>query len=348
MKKFWRQLSEYVDVQLLTTSAIAAVILLLTAATAFGQAVVKVDGSSTVFPITEAIAEEFQAAQKGKVRVTVGISGTGGGFKKFCRGETDIQDASRPIQTSEMEDCKKMGIKYFELPIAFDAIAIVVNPKNDWVKEITVDQLKKMWEPDAKGKIMKWSQIDPKWPDQPIKLFGPGSDSGTFDYFTEAIVGKAKMSRGDYTASEDDNIIVQGVATDKLALGYFGVAYATENQKKLKIVPVVGGSKSPKKDAAILPTKETVESGSYFPLARPIFIYVSESAYKKPEVAEFTKFYLKNSQKLVPEVKYIALPAKAYQMGEEHLTKGKLGTKFGGHSEVGMKIEELMKKEGTL
>jgi len=347
MSRMFRHLSKYFDINLLTTSVIAAVLLLLTA-NAFAQNTVKVDGSSTVFPVTEAVAEEFQSTQKGKVRVTVGISGTGGGFKKFCRGETDVQNASRPIQTSEMEDCKKNNIKYYELPVAFDAIALVVNPKNTWLKEITVDELKKIWEPAAQGKITKWNQVNPKWPDQPLRLFGPGSDSGTFDYFTEAVVGKSKMSRGDYTASEDDNIIVQGVSKDKNALGYFGLAYAEENKSKLKVVPVIGGDKSPKKGAAVLPNKQTVESGDYFPLARPIFIYVNEASYKKPEVADFTKFYLKNASSLVPSVKYIALPPKAYTLGQEHLDKGKMGTKFGGHSEVGMKIEELMKKEGTL
>jgi len=347
MSRTFRQLSRYVDLHLLMTSLIAATLLLLTAS-AFAQSLIKVDGSSTVFPITEAVAEEFQTAQKGKVQVTVGISGTGGGFKKFCRGETDVQNASRPIQTSEMEDCKKAGIKFFELPVAFDAIAIVVHPKNDWLKEITAAELKKMWEPAAQGKITKWSEINSKWPDQPIKLFGPGSDSGTFDYFTEAIVGKSKQSRGDYTASEDDNMIVQGIANDKYAIGYFGLAYADANKSKLKVVSVIGGDKAPKKNVAVLPTKETVENGSYFPLARPIFIYVNEASYKRAEVADFAKFYLQNARTLVPQVKYIALPVKAYDLGVEHLTKGKLGTKFGGHSEVGMKIEELMKKEGTL
>ena len=224
----------------------------------------------------------------------------------------------------------------------------MVNPKHDWIKDITVDDLKKMWEPAAQGKITKWSDINPKWPAQPLKLFGPGSDSGTFDYFTEAIVGKAKQSRGDYTASEDDNVIVQGISNDKYALGYFGLSYAEANKSKLKLAGLIGGDKAPKKNVAVLPSKETVENGSYFPLARPIFIYVNEASYKRAEVADFAKFYLQNATKLVPEVKYIALPAKAYEMGVEHLTKGKLGTKFGGHSEVGMKIEELMKKEGTL
>lgn len=306
--------------------------------------IVKIDGSSTVFPITEAVAEEFQASQRGKVKVTVGISGTGGGFKKFCRGETDVQNASRPIQAKEMEDCKKAGIKFFELPIAYDAMAIIVNPKNDWLTSITVSELNKIWSPEAQGKITKWNQVNPKWPDQPLKLYGAGSDSGTFDYFTEAIVGKSKSSRGDYTASEDDNTLVQGVSGDKSALGYIPLAYYEENKSKLKLIAVDGGPKSPSKKP-VLPSKETVESGTYFPLSRPIFIYVSEAAYKKTEVADFVHFYLKDAAALVPQVKYIALPASAYESAREVLKKGKVGTMFGGHSEIGLKIEELMKKE---
>ncbi|NUN06448.1 MAG: PstS family phosphate ABC transporter substrate-binding protein, partial [Bdellovibrio sp.] len=218
--------------------------------------VIKVDGSSTVFPITEAMAEEFQAAQRGKVRVTVGISGTGGGFKKFCRGEIDIQDASRPIQTSEMEACKKAGVKFLEIPIAYDATAVVVSAKNTWLKAITVEELKKMWEPGAQGKIVNWSDVNPAWPKNALKLYGAGSDSGTFDYFTEAIVGKAKSSRGDYTASEDDNTLVTGVAGDQYALGYVPLAYYEENKKKLKVLAIVGGDKAPKKQEAVLPSKD--------------------------------------------------------------------------------------------
>ena len=310
--------------------------------------VIKIDGSSTVFPITEAMAEEFQTSKKGKVRVTVGISGTGGGFKKFCRGETDIQDASRPIQTSELEACRKAGIKFHEVPIAYDATAVVVNPKNTWVKSITVEELKKMWAPEAQGKVRKWSDVNPAWPKENFKLYGAGSDSGTFDYFTEAVVGKAKSSRGDYTASEDDNTLVTGVSNDKNALGYVPLAYYEENKAKLKVVGIVGGDKAPKKNEAVLPSRETVEAGSYFPLSRPIFIYVSEASMKKAEVKEFVEFYLKNSATIVPQVKYVALPPKAYEMAQDHVKKNKLGTVFGGHSEVGIKIEDLLKKEGTL
>ncbi len=309
--------------------------------------VIKIDGSSTVFPITEAVAEEFQKEQKGKVKVTVGISGTGGGFKKFCRGETDVQNASRPIQTSEMESCKTAGIKYYEIPVGFDAMAIVVNTKNDWIKEISVADLKKMWSPEAQGKITKWNQVNPAWPNEPLKLYGAGSDSGTFDYFTEAVVGKSKASRGDYTASEDDNTLVMGVANDKFALGYIPFSYTEENKSKLKVIGVIGGDKAPIK-TAVLPSKDTVEKGTYFPLSRPLFIYVSDASYKRAEIAEFTHFYIKNSAKLVPQVKYVALPAKAYDMAAENVKKGKLGTVFKGHSEVGLKIEDLLKKEKSL
>jgi phosphate transport system substrate-binding protein len=255
--------------------------------------VVKIDGSSTVYPITEAVAEEFQKAEKNAIKVTVGISGTGGGFKKFCRGEIDISDASRPILKKEMEACAAAGIKYFELPVAFDALTVVINPKNTFIKQLTVEELKKMWEPAAQGKITRWNQVNPAWPDQPLKLFGAGADSGTFDYFTEAVVGKAKSSRGDYTASEDDNVLVQGVTQDVNALGYFGYAYYAENTAKLKAVPVVNP-----KGKAVLPSMDNVLSGAYEPLSRPIFIYVSEKAYQRAEVKKFVEFYMKHGAKL--------------------------------------------------
>lgn len=310
--------------------------------------VIKIDGSSTVFPITEAMAEEFQSAQRGKIRVTVGISGTGGGFKKFCRGETDVQNASRPIQTTELEACRKAGIKFMEIPVAYDATVVVVNPKNTWLASITVADLKKMWEPGAQGKIMKWSDVNPAWPKENIKLYGAGSDSGTFDYFTEAIVGKSKSSRGDYTASEDDNTLVMGVSKDMYALGYVPLAYYEENKNKLKVVGIIGGDKAPKKTEAVLPSRETVESGVYFPLSRPIFIYVSEAGMKKTEMKDFVNFYMGQASSIVPQVKYVPLPSKAYDMAKEHIKANKLGTVFGGHSEVGLKIDQLMKREGSL
>lgn len=305
------------------------------------DAVVKIDGSSTVYPITEAVAEDFQIAKKGKIRVTVGISGTGGGFKKFCRGEIDIANASRPILKKEMDDCKAAGVQYVEMPVAFDALTVVVNPKNDWTKTISVAELKKIWEPAAQGKIMRWNQVNPAWPDEPMKLYGAGADSGTFDYFTEAIVGKAKSSRGDFTASEDDNVLVQGVASDKNALGFFGYAYYIENQKKVKAAAVDGGK------GGVLPSAKTVEDGSYQPLSRPIFIYVNVKTAEKPEVKELVEFYMNNAVTLVREVKFFPLPAQAYTTNLEHLSKKKIGTVFGGQSEVGLKIEELLKREAS-
>jgi phosphate transport system substrate-binding protein len=303
------------------------------------EKMIKIDGSSTVYPITEAVAEEYQKAKKGAIRVTVGISGTGGGFKRFCRGETDISDASRPIKDSEIKACKEQGIEFIELPVAYDGLAVVLNPKNTWVKSVTVADLKKIWEPEAKGKVTKWNQVRPEWPDAPLKLFGPGADSGTFEYFTEAIVGKAKASRGDFTASEDDNVLVQGVAGDKNAIGYFGLAYYEENKDKLKVAPVDGG-KGP-----VLPSLQTVENGTYEPLSRPLFIYISMKSATKPEVKEFVDYYLKNAQKLVKQAKYIPLPAKAYTLAHERFSKMKKGSMFTGKGHVGVKIEELMKIE---
>ena len=311
---------------------------------AFAAETIKIDGSSTVFPVSEAVAEEFQTAHKGKIKVTVGISGTGGGFKKFCRGETDVQNASRPILKEEMEACKKAGISYFELPVAFDAMVVVVNPKNDWVKEITVGELKQIWEPAAQGKITKWNQVRKEWPDATFKLFGAGSDSGTFDYFTEAIVFKAKSSRGDYTASEDDNTLVQGVATDKNALGYLPFAYYEANKSKLKVLAVVGGPKAPKKEG-VFPSAATVEDGTYYPLSRPLFIYISAKSYQRKEVKDFTTFTLDNVGSLANEVKYVSLPKEAYDIAKQHIQKNKLGTVFGGIPEVGIEIRELLKRE---
>ena len=306
--------------------------------------IVKVDGSSTVYPVTEAVAEDFQKAHKNAIKVTVGISGTGGGFKKFCRGETDISNASRPILSKEMEACRENGVQYIELPVAFDALTVVANPKNKFLKDISVEQLKMIWEPAAQGKITHWNQVNPAWPNAPIKLFGAGSDSGTFDYFTEAVVGKAKSSRGDYTASEDDNVLVQGVARDVNALGYFGYAYYAENMAKLKALPIVAKAGQ----AAVLPAEKTVLDGSYQPLSRPIFIYVNLQSLDKPEVKAFVEFYMKEGPKLTKEVKYVPLPAKAYTVNLEHLAKKKVGTVFGGHPEVGITIEALQKREAKM
>jgi phosphate transport system substrate-binding protein len=304
---------------------------------------VKIDGSSTVFPVTEAVAEDFQKAKKGAVKVTVGISGTGGGFKKFCRGETDISNASRPILKAEMAECAKAGIDYYELPVAFDALTVVINPKNSFVKQLTLAEMKRMWEPAAQGRVTRWNQVNPAWPDAPMKLFGPGADSGTFDYFTEAVVGKSKSSRGDFTASEDDNVLVQGVSRDVNGLGYFGYAYYIENKDKLKAVPIVN-----EKGQAVEPSIETVLKGTYTPLARPIFIYVNAKSLARPEVKEFVEYYMQNGAALATEVKYVPLPDSAYKTALQHVQKGKKGTVFGGTAEVGVTIDELLNREAKL
>ena len=304
------------------------------------QILVKVDGSSTVFPVTEAVAEEFQKSKKNAIKVTVGISGTGGGFKKFCRGETDVSNASRPILKGEMADCTKAGIEYIELPVAFDALTVVVNPKNNFIKQLTVAELKKMWEPAAQGKVMTWNQVNPAWPNQPLKLFGAGADSGTFDYFTEAINGKSKASRGDFTASEDDNVLVQGVSRDVNALGFFGFAYYAENKDKLKSVPIVEKEGKP----AVEPSEKSVIDGTYQPLARPIFIYVNAKSMAKPEVKEFVHYYLSHGAKLSKEVKYVPLPERIYKAGLDRLNKMQKGTVFAGHADVGVKIDDLFSR----
>jgi phosphate transport system substrate-binding protein len=330
--------------QLKLYAAVAAVLGGMAAMAVAVADVVKIDGSSTVFPVTEAVAEEFQKAHKGKYKVTVGISGTGGGFKKFCRGETDISDASRPILKKEMGDCKAAGVEYIELPVAFDALTVMVNPKNAFIKSMTVAELKKVWEPAAQGKIMKWNQVNPAWPDQPLKLFGAGADSGTFDYFTEAIVGKAKSSRGDFTASEDDNVLVQGISRDANALGFFGYAYYAENTDKLKAVPIVDKPGGP----AVAPSEKTVLDGSYQPLSRPIFIYINAKALAKPEVKLFSEYYMQHGAKLAKEVKYVPLPDRAYKAGMQRIATMKKGTAFGGIAEVGVKIDDLLAREPRL
>jgi len=324
-------------IQALSISTLVAATFTAPTSALAAEKIIKIDGSSTVYPITEAVAEEFQIQKKTKV--TVGISGTGGGFKKFCRGETDIQNASRPILQKEIDICKEAGIQFIELPIAYDGLTVVVNKSNGFVKSLSVEELKKMWEPAAQGKVKTWNQINPAFPATPLKLFGAGSDSGTFDYFTEAIVGKAKSSRGDYTASEDDNVVVQGVAGDKGSLGYFGFAYFEENQDKLKAVPIVAKKGAP----AVMPSFESVKNGTYQPLARPIFIYVNATAAAfKPEVKAFIDFYLANAPTLVKEVKYIPLPANEYAAVTKHWKALKPGTGFDGVPEVGVKIEELL------
>ncbi len=267
---------------------------------------VQIDGSSTVFPITEAVGEEFQKLHGG-VRVTVGISGTGGGFKKFCAGETDISDASRLIKGSEKEACAKDGVEWVELKVAYDGLSVGVNPQNTFASCITVQELKRIWEPGST--VQKWSDVRPQWPGERIKLFGPGTDSGTFDYFTEAVVGKEDASRADYTASEDDNVLVQGISGERYALGYFGYAYYVENQDKLKLVAVDGGK------GCILPSERTINDGTYSPLSRPIFIYANKKSLQRPEVREFARYYLTEGTEFISQVGYIKMPEAIYQEG---------------------------------
>lgn len=303
---------------------------------------IKIDGSSTVFPITEAVAEEFQKEKKGQVKATVGISGTGGGFKKFVRGEIDISNASRPILKEEMDQARANGIEYIELPIAFDALTVVVNTQNNWVTSMTVEELKKIWEPGAQGKITHWNQVRPEWPNEKIALFGAGADSGTFDYFTEAIVGKAKSSRGDYTASEDDNVLVQGVEGNKFALGYLPYAYFAPHSNRMKALGIEWEKNKVK--GAIMPSPENVLAGTYNPLSRPLFIYIARKSLDKPAVKEFADFYLKNVGALSKEVKYLPLPDSAYQMATERLRTMQTGTGFAGVPEVGLPVEEILKR----
>ncbi len=267
---------------------------------------VQIDGSSTVFPVSEAIAEEFQIAHP-DVRVTVGISGTGGGFKRFCAGEIDIADASRPMKESEAARCAENGIEFVELPVAWDGLSVMVNPANDFVECLTVDELRRIWEPGST--VRTWRDVRPEWPAEEIALYGPGTDSGTFDYFTETVVGEPGASRPDYQASEDDNVLVQGIAGDRYALGYFGYAYYAENADRLKLVAIDGGA------GCVWPSEETIADGTYTPLSRPLYIYVSRRALERPEVAAFVDFYLQHAPELVPPTGYLPLSAEEYAEG---------------------------------
>jgi len=296
---------------------------------------INIDGSSSVYPITEAVAEEYRVDHS-DIRITVGVSGTGGGFKKFARGETDISNASRPISAKEAAACKANNIDFIEIPVAYDGLAVVVSPTNDFVDYLTVAELKRIWEPGAQNKIMSWKQVRESFPDVPLRLYGAGTSSGTYDYFTEAIVGKAKSSRGDYTASEDDNVLVQGVSSDKGALGYFGLAYYLENKNKLKLVGVDNGS------GPIFPSDSTVKTGVYAPLSRPEFIYVNAASAKNEVVKQFIKFYIDNAPQLVQEVGYVPLPKSVYQAAYNRMLQNKQGTMFGNTSTVGADLEKLM------
>ncbi len=306
---------------------------------------IRIDGSSTVYPITEAMAEEFQIEHGGEYRVTVGISGSGGGFKKFCRGETHISNASRPIKESEREACREAGIEFIELPVALDALAIVINPQNDWVDHLTVEELRTIWEPGAQGKVTSWNQVREGFPDRPLTLYGPGVDSGTYDYFTEAVVGEEGASRGDFTASEDDNVLVQGVASDPNALGFFGFAYFEENQNRLKAVPIAAAGGEP-----VEPSLDNAKAGTYQPLSRPLFIYVSKQAADENEaVRQFVEFYLdpELAQELVQEVGYVPLPAEAYELALQNFEERETGTAFAGGSQVGVSVEDVLEAEKT-
>ena len=324
----------------LTTVAALAAVLGVSAGNAQDVPTVTVDGSSTVFPISEAMAEEFQLEQEGATRVTVGVSGTGGGFKKFCRGEIDITGASRPIRSDEMELCAQNSVEYVEMPVAIDALATIVNPNNDFAECVTVAELKKLWEPAAQGTITRWSQLREGWPDEEIALFGAGTDSGTYDYYTFAIVGEEHSSRGDYTATEDDNITVQGVAGDENGLGFLGLAYLTQNEGLVKPVAI-----QQENGECVLPSVETATDASYQPLTRPIFYYVSrKAADEKTHVQDFVGFIFdpENQQALVSDVGYVALPAEVAEAAMAKFEARSTGTYFEGGSKVGVRIQDLV------
>ena len=297
--------------------------------------IIEIDGSSTVYPITEAVAEEFQ--KETGIKVTVGVSGTGGGFKKFCRGDTVISDASRPIKAKEIKKCQEAGIEFIEIPVAFDALTVVVNPQNDWAKEMTPEELKMMWEPDAQGKVTNWNQVRAGFPDVPLKLYGPGADSGTFDYFTEAIIKKSKAIRGDFTASEDDNVLVQGVAGDKGGIGYFGLAYFEENKDKLTGVKVKNAQ-----GEFVEPSVANAANGKYNPLSRPLFIYLNATkAAFDPKVKKFVDFYLKHAGKMSAEVGYVPFSNAEYAAITNHYKTLKTGTAFKKPA-IGLSVSEIL------
>jgi phosphate transport system substrate-binding protein len=308
------------------------------------QKSVKIDGSSTVYPITKAVAAAFQQANQGKpTDISVEFSGTSGGFKKFCSGQTDISNASRPILKKEMDACKKNEISYIEIPVAFDALTVVVHPKNTWVDTLKLEELRKMWEPAAQGRVKTWQAVRSNWPNQPLKLFGPGTESGTFDYFTEAIMGKADVSRTDYIASEDDEVIAKGVMGDVNGLGYFGYANYADHQGKLKSIAIDSGK------GAVMPSPEAAQKNQYQPLSRPLFIYINaRTTQTRSEVREFVTFYLKNAERIVKEVNYIPLHPESYHMAQVHYYKGKVGTVFGGKQQQNLTLRELLRKQAQI
>jgi phosphate transport system substrate-binding protein len=303
---------------------------------------IDIDGSSTVYPITKLMASEFNSSQDNKVQINLAISGTTGGFKKFCEGKTDISNASRPILKEEMKVCQKRGVKYIELPVAFDALTIVVNPKNDWAEDITIAELKKIWEPTAQGKITKWNQIRSNWPDKPLNLYGPNKDSGIYDYFMQAMEGESK-SRKDYTSSEDDNMLLKGVSQDPNGLGYFGIAYYQANTAQLKALAVDSGK------GATMPSPQAMDKNLYQPLSRPLFIYINYgSAQVKPKLKEFVEFYLAKAPKLVHQVGYIPLSEEAYHLDFVQFNQGEVGTVFNGETHLNLTLTEVLRKRATL
>lgn len=306
------------------------------------SAPISIDGSSTVYPISSEMAERFKQEKPDSPEVSVDFSGTGGGFEKFCAGETDISDASRPITQAEMDTCKGNGIQYVELPVAFDALTVVVNGKNTWAEDITLAELKALWEPAAEGTITRWNQIRPDWPDEPINLYGPGEDSGTFDYFTEVVVGEDGASRSDYTASEDDEELVEGVKSDVNALGYFGYAYYRDAQNSLNALAVDSGS------GPVEPSGETIRATEYQPLSRPLFIYVNADAIDgNPALGAFVEYYLANARTVVDDVGYEPLPNEAYAIALNHFTEQKIGSVFEGKAQPNLTIEQLLEKEAA-
>jgi phosphate transport system substrate-binding protein len=291
---------------------------------------IAIDGSSTVFPLSEAVAEAFQTTQRGGARPTVGESGTGGGFRKFCRGETQAQGASRPITAEEMQACAAANVTFVEVPVAFDGISVVVHPSNT-VNAITMAELRRMWAPAAERTITTWRQVNPSWPATPLQLFGPGTASGTFDYFTNAVMGTEGASRTDYTPSEDDNVIVQGVAGNPGAIGYFGYAYYEQNRARLKALSV----------DSVAPSADTIGRGTY-PLARPIFMYFNAEALRRPQVQRFAQYYVANAARLAAQVGYVGLPAEIYEVYATRLRERQTGTAFGGHQETRVNIAQVV------
>jgi phosphate transport system substrate-binding protein len=311
-------------------------VLVAAASAAHAQSIVRADGSSSVFPVTEAVARAFQVRKRGTARVTVGISGTTGGFRKFCRGETDLQNASRPILKSEIQICRAAGVRFVELPVAFDVLTVAVNPRNTWAQSLTLAELRKIWEPAAHGKIVRWSDINPAWPAEPLALFGPDADSGTFDYFTEVVVGARRASRTDYSSSDDDDVIAYGIENNPNALGYLPYAYFASQSHRLRAVAIDSGA------GAAEPALDNVANRTYTPLSRPLFIYVNEHSARRPEVRSFMEFFFARGPELIRDVRYLPLSHAAYAMAAENLRNGKYGTVFNGVPEIGLGAEEIL------